>query len=77
MESKSKVAFFGYYKLFSSFEEMIEYGRMWPYMKCQTEYFEKFLQDRLKEIKMNADANPHFTNKQAMLLLRMNTDDFA
>ena len=72
MESKKDFYCLG--KYFSTFEEMMEFNDKWPEMEVDLDYLKMFFDDRFKEAKMNKQANPSFTNRQAFTLLKMSCE---
>lgn len=67
----------GFYSLgrrFESIEDLMDYGRQCQDMPFDVEYFERFINDRLYEAKINKESNPQITNRKIFQILRMHTD---
>ena len=63
-----------HFKDFDSYEDMKKYADEWPNMPAEIEYFEKFFDQRLKEMKMFIDVRDNFTYRDAFRMLRSNTE---
>lgn len=61
-------------KFFETLEEMAEYARKWPDEQIDLIQYREFLDMKWKEAKRNLEMRGTLTNREAYMLLRMNTD---
>jgi len=61
-------------KTFSSIEEAMAYERKWRDEPVDLDDFKRFLSQRCQEATINAEGNPHFTNRLLYKFLRAQTD---
>lgn len=67
--------YYSYGKYFDSSDEMLAYCRKWPDLPLDIEEFERQMQMRIDEAKLNFQCSRgRWTNRDAYKLLRMHTD---
>jgi hypothetical protein len=61
-------------RCFHTLDEMIEYGKNFPDMPFDFEWFKSWISSRIMEAVTNSQINPEMTNREAYGILRMSTD---
>lgn len=75
LNSKPKIKrFYINGKFFDTFEEMREYAKNWGDQPIDLKEFERYMELKVTESRMNAKINAQFTNRMMYKLLRSYTD---
>lgn len=61
-------------RYFDTYDEFIQYVKDWPDQQVDVDWLQDFLDQRLKEIQLNLSMKKSLTNREAFLLIRINTD---